>query len=263
MPSHPVARALISFSQTPLAAPSANSSGRPSPTKAEHVWDDLGKSGKVPLILDGGPCDVGVESTVVDGISAEDGSIRVLRPGGVTVEEMKAVLSEGLSPEESPVRVLVHKRDYQDAHMEQHPTTPGMKYLHYTPSVPVVLLNLKNTQLPSTEEYEPLAKVMDDLFAKHQPRSEKSGRKVGFLVTSDFPVESVTRANPSEMITFDLGPRNEPSIAAQRLFDGLLTLEKKGVDFILVEAIDEENEGLAVMNRVRKAAGDVRLVEVS
>ncbi|KAG8947642.1 hypothetical protein FRC04_010576 [Tulasnella sp. 424] len=264
MPSHPVARALISFSHTPLAAPSANSSGRPSPTKAEHVWDDLGKSGKVPLILDGGPCNVGVESTVVDGISADDGSIRVLRPGGVTVEEMKAVLSEGLSPGESPVKVLVHKRDYQDAQMEQHPTTPGMKYLHYTPSVPVILLNLKNPQHPPTQEYESVAKVMEDLLTKHESRSEKSGRrKVGFLVTSDFPVQSATRSNDSEVITFDLGPRNEPSVAAQRLFDGLLTLEKRGVDFILVEAIDEENEGLAVMNRVRKAAGDVRFIEVS
>ncbi|KAG8914229.1 hypothetical protein FRC01_004167 [Tulasnella sp. 417] len=264
MPSHPVARALISFSQTPLAAPSANSSGRPSPTKAEHVWDDLGKSAKVPLILDGGPCDVGVESTVVDGISAEDGSIRVLRPGGVTVEEMKTLLSEGLAPGESPVKVLVHKRDYQDADMEQHPTTPGMKYLHYTPSVPVVLLNLKNAQHPSAEEFEPLSEVMDDLLAKHQPRSEKlKRRKVGFLVTSDFPVTPGTHASDPEVVTFDLGPRNEPSVAAQRLFDGLLTLEKKGVDFILVEAIDEENEGLAVMNRVRKAAGDVRMVDVS
>ncbi|CAG8738514.1 7139_t:CDS:1, partial [Acaulospora colombiana] len=89
MPSHPVARALIAMSDLPLAAPSANTSGRPSPTRASHVADDL--QGKVALVLDGGPCGVGVESTVVDGLRG-DGHVRVLRPGGVTVEDLKRVL---------------------------------------------------------------------------------------------------------------------------------------------------------------------------
>ncbi|KAG8978538.1 hypothetical protein FRB90_008402 [Tulasnella sp. 427] len=148
--------------------------------------------------------------------------------------------------------------------MEQHPTTPGMKYLHYTPSVPVVLLDLKTSHEPSEQEFEPLTKVLEDLADKHQSRSEKPGRrKVGLLVTSEFPATAAGVSADREVITFDLGPRSKPAITAQRIFDGLLTLEKRGVDFILVEAIEEENEGLAVMNRVRKAAGEVRLVDVS
>src|SRR6202020_1120830 len=86
MPSHPVARALIAVANSPLAAPSANSSGKPSPTKADHVFRDL--NGKVGLILDGGMCGLGLESTVVSGLS-EDGNKRVLRPGGVTVEDIE------------------------------------------------------------------------------------------------------------------------------------------------------------------------------
>lgn len=139
MPSHPVARALISVADAPIAAPSANSSGKPSPTKAEHVLRDL--DGKVGLILDGGGCGVGLESTVVDGLNA-DGNIRVLRPGGITVEEIKRVIKA--DTKETDGRrvpdVLVHRRDYRDEAMEMAPTTPGMKYRHYSPSVPVTLL---------------------------------------------------------------------------------------------------------------------------
>jgi L-threonylcarbamoyladenylate synthase len=139
MPSHPVARALITLANTPLAAPSANSSGKPSPTKAEHVAADL--QGRVSLILDGGPCDVGLESTVVDGLAA-DGHLRVLRPGGVTVEDLERVV------EGSGVRVLVHRRDYKDEEQEAAPTTPGMKYRHYAPRSPVYLLMQTSPESP-------------------------------------------------------------------------------------------------------------------
>ena len=115
MPSHPVALQLIEACGFPLAAPSANSSGRPSPTLASHVLSDL--QGRIPLVLDGGPCTCGVESTVLDALRAPPA---ILRPGGVTQEQLRALPGlEGLQ---------VYRRDFTDAQLEASPTTPGMKY---------------------------------------------------------------------------------------------------------------------------------------
>lgn len=247
MPSHPIARALISLSNTPLAAPSANSSGRPSPTKASHVYADL--KGKIPLILDGGACEVGVESTVVDGLSSPD-IVKVLRPGGLTIEELQRVLG-------TETKVLVHKRDYEDSEIESAPTTPGMKYRHYSPTVPVVLLLTSSP--PSTEKAESVHAVLDELHAELAPDEEL---KVGLLSLSDSPLTIACIATHYEIQRFSLGNRRNPAEAAQRLFDGLLTLDGEGVDVILVEGVEEVKEGLAVMNRVRKAAGEVRYVSV-
>lgn len=245
MPSHPVARALIAIADAPLAAPSANSSGKPSPTRAEHVQRDL--RGKVGIILDGGACGVGVESTVVDGLNT-DGEIRVLRPGGVTVEDIERVL--GVEMPGSIPKVLVHRRDYRDEALEAAPTTPGMKYRHYSPAVPVCLLY---TVTSPPDGAQPLD--ADTFLASLGP----SGTKVGILSPSDSALgKSTLPENGIEWIRFSLGPVAEPSIAAHVLFDGLLTLERQGVDMILIEEIKEEREGLAVMNRVRKAAGDCR-----
>lgn len=238
MPSHPVARALIAVTGAPIAAPSANSSGKPSPTKAEHVLRDL--EGKLPIILDGGACGVGLESTVVDGLG-QDGHLRVLRPGGVTVEDLERVLKEEMG-HDSP-RVLVHRRDYRDEVMEQTPTTPGMKYRHYSPAVPVLLLD----PLPSASVQ--FADVINTLRSR-------SVRKIGVMALDDSPIGQHPLPTLFEWCRFPLGPRLDPSVAAQRLFDGLISLESQGVDMILVEAISEEREGLAVMNRIRKAAGE-------
>jgi len=153
-----VARALIALANTPLAAPSANTSGTPSPTKAEHVFRDL--CNKVRVILDGGPCRVGVESTVVDGLGS-DGFLRVLRPGGVTVEDMERVLAA----RQVSSRVLVHRRDYQDHTIEYAPTTPGMKYRHYSPSVPVVLL--MTTSPTNGEKPRALPDVLSTLISSY------------------------------------------------------------------------------------------------
>ncbi|GBF98575.1 translation factor [Raphidocelis subcapitata] len=129
MPSHPVARAAIAAAGVPLAAPSANSSGRPSPTRAEHVVADL--AGRVPLVIDGGACGCGVESTVLDGLRSPPA---VLRPGGVPVEALAAL--PGLE------RLQLYAREFTDASLEAAPTTPGMKYRHYSPSAPVLLVEL-------------------------------------------------------------------------------------------------------------------------
>ncbi|KAJ7746757.1 DHBP synthase RibB-like alpha/beta domain-containing protein [Mycena maculata] len=248
MPSHPVARALIAVANAPLAAPSANSSGKPSPTRAEHVQRDL--DGKVGIILDGGACGVGLESTVVDGLHT-DGNIRVLRPGGITVEDIERVLREEMKV--SPPKVLVHRRDFRDEAMEAAPTTPGMKYRHYSPAVPVYLLY---TVSPPPDGVQPLE--ADSFLASLRAEPPV---KVGILAPSDSMLG--TRSLPTDGIEwtrFPLGPTAEPSVTAHLLFDGLLTLERQGVDLILIEEVQEEREGLAVMNRVKKAAGECRWI---
>jgi L-threonylcarbamoyladenylate synthase len=273
MPAHPVARALIEMAGTPIAAPSANSSGRPSPTKAEHVFKDL--SGKIAIILDdGGSSDVGLESTVVDGLH-EDGNLRVLRPGGVTVEDLRRVLDEGGLPD---VKVLVHRKDYSDDGQESTPTTPGMKYRHYAPTAPVILLIRADTHTvssisPSSTSSQPssvaprhpiedIPSLLDSLLSRF---SLEQNITLGLLFNTDSPFLKPLRAASSSNVRMsaqihELGTSDTPQITAQRLFDGLLTLDNDGVDVIFVESIEETREGLAVMNRVRKAAGETRWI---
>jgi L-threonylcarbamoyladenylate synthase len=250
MPSHTVARALIAIANVPLAAPSANSSGKPSPTRSEHVLRDL--DGKIGIILDGGACGVGLESTVVDGLS-EDGNIRVLRPGGVTVEDLERVLREELSDCKCIPRVLVHRRDYLDEAIEQVPTTPGMKYRHYSPSVPVTLLLTKSRPPPGVSS-TPIPSFLASL-------KNIGTSKIGVLAPADSTLwNHLTAIDGLQWCRYPLGLISEPSVTAYRLFDGLLTLEQEGVDSILIQEIGEDKEGLAIMNRVRKAAGDFRWV---
>ncbi|KAI9001396.1 translation factor [Trametes punicea] len=258
MPSHPIARALIAIADAPVAAPSANSSGRPSPTKAEHVFNDL--QGKVGIILDGGPCGVGLESTVVDGLH-EDKNLRVLRPGGVTVEDLERVIREDFADVKPPSKVLVHRRDYRDEAIEQAPTTPGMKYRHYSPSAPVTLLLTRSTP-PTASQRVPLSVFVDSL--RTSADSERACR-IGVLCPSDslLPKKLSSLGVPDiEWVIHPLGPVAEPAVSAQRLFDELLALDSAKVDHIVIEEIQEEREGLAVMNRVKKAAGNSVWIEI-
>jgi len=245
MPNHPVARALIALADKPIAAPSANSSGKPSPTKASHVAKDLGQ--RVPLVLDGGACDVGVESTVLDGLQ-HDGILRILRPGGVSVESIQ----EALGP--NGPKVLVHRRDFVDKEIEVAPTTPGMKYTHYSPSIPVILLQHANKSLPAESKPETVQEIISSLLATNITTSS-----VGLMSPTDSDLHK-SLPKTVEWRIYDMGARSQPAVAAQRLFDGLLTLEAQGVALILVEAVDEEHEGLAVMNRLSKAASQTRWV---
>ena len=253
-PSHPIARALIATVGAPLAAPSANSSGRPSPTTAEHVYDDL--KDKVVLILDGGPCEVGLESTVVDGLH-EDNNLRILRPGGITVEDIEKVLLEDLGGSGVPLpKVLVHSRDYEDKDIEQAPTTPGMKYRHYSPTVPVTLLCTHSKPPQDTTPTSPR-----DYFSalKDLSRDPEQPVKVGVLLPSDSPLQPFAKdVHGVEFHHFALGSVSDPFTTAQRLFDGFLTLDKMGVDLIVIEEVEEDREGLAIMDRVRKAATESR-----
>lgn len=229
-----------------MAAPSANTSGKPSPTRASHVAADLGASGKLQLILDGGVCDVGLESTVIDGLR-EDGNIRVLRPGGVTVEDIEKVLAEnGVDG----VKVLVHRRDYVDDQQEQAPQTPGMKYRHYAPGVPVLLVHRARPEENNEDAISP------ETFLLSLEDASEGKTKIGLMACDDSPLLALTTSSSLiDWVHFPLGPTSKPATAAARLFDGLHTLDAQGVSRIVAEAIVEEKEGLAFMNRIGKAAG--------
>lgn len=218
MPRHPVALGLIRLSGVPIAAPSANLSGRPSPTTADHVIRDL--ADRVDAILDAGPTDIGVESTVIDLTSEPP---QVLRPGGVTVEELKAVVGEvDLHP-------LVTGASIGDLVAR----SPGMKYRHYAPRARVVVVVGEAGEIKQAVQ----------LLVSHL----RSRFRVGVLGTDGHRYEADA--------VRDLGPRSSPSGAAQWLFRYLRELDDEGVDIIVAEGWPEEGIGLAIMNRLRKAAG--------
>ncbi|KAG0328981.1 hypothetical protein BGZ99_003845 [Dissophora globulifera] len=241
-PSHPITRALISTTGLPLAAPSANSSGKPSPTLASHVMDDL--QGKIPMIIDGGQCSFGIESTVVDGLRVPPA---ILRPGGVTYEQIRQV--KGMET------VQVYKKHFTDAAMEQAPTTPGMKYRHYSPEAEVVLVEYvggagsgAGSSQATTGQYSAITKEIDRL-------KQEGKTRFGILRTSfDSALQSNSSLQADGVIEFPLGQRSKPEDVARELFRGLRFLDSQHVDCIFVEGISEDDEGLAVMNRLRKAA---------
>lgn len=210
-PAHPVAEALIQAADVPVAAPSANRSGRPSPTTAEAVSIDLGDA--VGVILDGGPCDIGVESTVVDVSGLRP---VLLRPGGLAREAIEEVVGSLEAPAPGgPAR------------------SPGMKYRHYAPSVPVALVRGDASDVP------PLIRARSD------PAS------TGVLACTQ-----VVAALP-DYVTVDLGSTVE--MAASRLFSGLRQLDASGVALIVAvwSKTDTGGLGLAVLNRLEKAASEV------
>lgn len=223
MPDHPVARALIRAAGVPLAAPSANTSGKPSPTEAAHVLSDL--RGRIEAILDGGPCEVGVESTVVD----LSGPVPVLlRPGGVTLEDLERVLPQVETAPELGAEI-------------RHPLSPGMKYTHYKPSAEVLLV---------AGAAPAVAGKMEELVQQQR----REGKRVGLLVTAELG-SLLDRDDCRPDFLGHLGSRCDLTEAAFRLFGLLRECDQKKLDIVLAEALPETGIGLAVMNRLRKAAG--------
>ncbi|HHU69830.1 MAG TPA: threonylcarbamoyl-AMP synthase [Thermoanaerobacterales bacterium] len=218
MPSHPVAQKLILESGVPIAAPSANISGRPSPTTALHVIKDL--AGKIPIILDGGPTEVGLESTVLDMTSE---SPVILRPGGVTYEQLCSVLK----------RVEIDSGLLSDGFV---PKSPGMKYTHYSPKAEVILV------IGSTEKVK-------ETVRRIAGKETNLGRRVGIMATS----ETMNAYSIGDIL--DIGSREDPSTIAANLFSALREFDNRGVDLIIAEGIEEKGIGLAVMNRIKKASG--------
>lgn len=222
MPVHPVAAALIRKSRRPIAAPSANLSGKPSPTTAAHVYEDL--NGRIDAIIDGGAANIGVESTVVD-LSCDPPLL--LRPGGTSFEALKAVLPDlQLHPfVESETEISVEKA-----------RSPGMMHKHYAPKAEVVLVE---------GDIEPMVAKIKCLAADYKEK----GIKVGVLATDE------TQASYKADIVRSMGSRSNVSTVAANLFRLLREVDVQGIDVILAESVPQEGLGLAVMNRLRKASG--------
>jgi L-threonylcarbamoyladenylate synthase len=222
MPRHNVALALIKESRCPISAPSANLAGKPSPTTAKHVLDDL--DGRIDAVLDGGPTIVGVESTVLD-VTVDPP--QVLRPGGTPLEALKEVLGEvGLSSTvtaEKPVPV-------------EKVRSPGVKYRHYAPEADVVVVE---------GELAAIVEKVNELATYYVRR----GSKVGILCTDE------TLVSYQADVVKSLGSRSDLASVAQNLFACLREFDLEGVDVIFAEGVPLEGLGLAVMNRLRKASG--------
>ena len=222
MPSHPVAAALIRAAGCPIAAPSANVSGKPSPTNAKDVAEDM--TGKVAAILDGGSCGIGVESTVVDTTSPVP---TILRPGGITREMLEDRLG------------AVEIDPALNGDPALRPRAPGMKYRHYAPKAPLYLYEGEQAALRLTEAVQ---------------RSQKLGLHVGVLCDDAVKTrleESLRRGHRAEILSWGLG---KPDLA-EHLYELLRDFDRVSPDFIIGMGVDEKGLGLAVMNRLRKAAG--------
>lgn len=225
LPAHRTALALLKEAGVPVAAPSANLSGKPSPTTAAHVLADL--DGRIDAIVDAGPCTVGVESTVLD---IRHGEPKLLRPGGITPEQISTVLQRPC-----PVPTWQPKNNTA-------PPSPGLKYLHYAPRVPLYLL--KGVPLLQLEKMRQLQQIF-----------QTQGKRVGLLISS----ESAAQVEGEKV--FILGSRHQPAQLATQLFTALRSFDPKEVDVIIAEGYSTNGMGLAVMNRLQRAAG-LRVIDV-
>ncbi|MBS7616011.1 threonylcarbamoyl-AMP synthase [Candidatus Bathyarchaeota archaeon] len=222
MPGHNVALALIKESSCPIAAPSANLAGKPSPTTAEHVLEDL--NGRIDAVLDAGPTRIGVESTVLD-LTVDPPQI--LRPGGTPYEALKKVLGK---VEFHPITVAEKQVPIEEAR------SPGMRHRHYAPKADLIVV-----------EGEPSAVARKILELAETYR--RNNVKVGVLATDE------TAAYYGDYVWRSLGSRNRLDVVAKNLFRLLREFDVEGVDIILAEGVPMEGLGLAVMNRLRKASG--------
>ncbi|MEM3703259.1 MAG: L-threonylcarbamoyladenylate synthase [Candidatus Bathyarchaeia archaeon] len=222
MPKHNVALALIRESGCPIAAPSANLAGRPSPTTAKHVLEDL--DGRIDAVLDAGPTRIGVESTVLD-ITVDPPQI--LRPGGTSYEVLKRVLGR---VEIHPVAIAEKEIPVEKAR------SPGMKHRHYAPRAELVVVE---------GETAAVIKTVAELIDYYKRRN----MKVGVLATDE------TAAYYKADVVKSLGSRSSMDVIAKNLFRLLREFDVEGVNVILAEGVPSEGLGLAVMNRLRKASG--------
>ncbi|MEM2104921.1 MAG: L-threonylcarbamoyladenylate synthase [Candidatus Bathyarchaeia archaeon] len=222
MPRHNVALALLRESNRPIAAPSANLAGKPSPTSAEHVLEDL--NGRIDAVLDAGPTNIGVESTVLDLTSAPP---QILRPGGTPYEELKKVLGT----------VKIHPVAIADGEVPiEKARSPGVKHKHYAPKAEVIVVE---------GEVHAIVKKARELAEQYANK----GLRVGVLATDE------TAAGYEGYVVKSLGSRSDLTAIARNLFRLLREFDAENVDVIIAESVPPKGLGLAVMNRLRKAAG--------
>ncbi|MEK5399704.1 L-threonylcarbamoyladenylate synthase [Paenibacillus sp. FSL K6-2859] len=251
MPDHPVALALISAAGCPVAAPSANRSGRPSPTLASHVMEDL--AGYIDGVLDGGAAGVGLESTVVQ--VQPDGKVAVLRPGGITTEQLAAVVgAEAVAAEPAVVKefgtsaaaeapVANEPGVYHGAEAvsdSSAPRAPGMKYTHYAPRGWLGVVSGSSPQ-----------RVADEAASLLQA-AQLSGEVTGLLLFEEH--KSLYPAAPAACV-LSLGSLSSPEEGARSLYAALRRFDEAGATYILAEACPYTGLGAAIMNRLMKAAG--------
>lgn len=220
MPDDEIARALILAGGGYVSGPSANTSGRPSPTTAGHVMDDL--NGKIEMILDGGAVHIGVESTIVDMTSEPP---MILRPGAVTKEMLEKEIGQ----------VLVD-HVVLDADSKTPPKAPGMKYRHYAPKAELTVIE---------GELESVVSMIQKMAGE----KEEQGYRTGIIATE----ETVNRYSGSNIKC--IGTREDESTVAANLYGILREFDADGTDYIYSESFDAEGIGSAVMNRLLKAAG--------
>lgn len=239
-PSNPQAMRLMQYTGLPLVAPSANTSGRPSPTTAAHVFEDL--AGKIPLILDGGTCAVGLESTIVD--CTQDPPM-VLRPGAVTLEMIQQYFPDAL--EDPAVQAL------KSLPQGVVPKAPGMKYRHYAP---------KGYLIVSNEDARHFADWMRDDLEKGL------AARIAVMVSDELRQQILAcyekdgdAATPARLLFYPLGSREEPAKIAHALFSDLRRADDEQITRIYGEVFDRSGIGEAIMNRFYKASAEKRLKE--
>ncbi|HCZ06524.1 MAG: L-threonylcarbamoyladenylate synthase [Thermotogota bacterium] len=219
MPAHPLAMKLIELAEVPVAAPSANLSGRPSPTDEHHVLEDM--DGRADVIVLAGRTPLGVESTVIDLTVFPP---RLLRPGPIDPESLESILGVGIQVDGLVRGLSSHER----------PVSPGMKYRHYAPSKPLVLIE-------GSEEF-----ILNEIKRFQQKHS------IAVICSTQ-----LSRRLKGSPYILPWGDRNDPFSAARNLFEFLRKAEKLPVDVIVTEGLEEKGIGLAVMNRLRRAASKV------
>lgn len=274
MPGHPLARKLIALSGVPIAAPSANLSGRPSPTRAEHVWQDM--NGRIEMVIDGGAVGIGVESTIVD-VSGEVPTL--LRPGAITLEMLKDTIG---GVEIDPAILGPLSEDIK-------PKAPGMKYRHYAPKAELVLVEDRESKMVDSQRLQgsrSMVAEVDCVVSEHNIEktftektftaktitektftektiTEKTiteinrlaaerlqqGYQVGILCTDE------TRDRYPQGTIRSVGRRDSEQDVAHNLFAVLREFDDLAVDYIFSESFSQDHLGQAIMNRLMKAAG--------
>ncbi|MCI5873632.1 MAG: L-threonylcarbamoyladenylate synthase [Clostridiales bacterium] len=221
MPNHPVALHLIEESGCLIAAPSANTSGKPSPTEAAHVALDM--DGRIPMILDGGPVGIGIESTIID---LTERVPMILRPGYITREMLEEVLGEEVCIDPGIIA----------ADSERKPKAPGMKYKHYAPKADLILV-------------EGQTDVVVEAINRLVSEKQAAGQKVGIIATD----ETMERYNSD--CTMSIGARSDEDAIARHLYKILREFDDLDIEVIYSESFATPRIGQAIMNRLLKAAG--------
>lgn len=224
-PNNKIACSLIKAAGVSIAAPSANLSGKPSPTLGEHVVDDM--DGRIDMIIDGGMVGMGLESTIID-VTVEPPMI--LRPGFITVEMAKKVVGD----------VTVDKTIFKKPSEGLKPKAPGMKYRHYAPKADYRI-------------FKGTADKVADVITELANEKSNEGKKTG-IITANQHLDLYKKLNKDIEIV-SLGDLDKPETIANKLFKALRDFDKDDVEFIFGEAFSEDNVGLAIMNRLTKAAG--------